>query len=250
MRAVNNSNEIHARLASTYGFDLESHFPAKTRFELLKAHCRADMDVLDVGCANGLYALPLSRYVRSVTGMDISQDMLDIACEKAAEVKADNVRFVNTEGQGFDFGEQKYDLIFCFAAFLLFPDCKEFLRACQRGLKPGGILILDVLNRHNLSQRYWRKWYATQGHTILNVFTRHEIAAALEHNGLVPEKWIHQGFADQWKYLPVIERVSTRLRAVDKVFHWGPHFDLDYCLSNTWPFSLMTNRWYIVCKKK
>lgn len=250
MQAVNNSNEIYAAIAATYGFDLETNFPARTRFSLLKKLCKPDMDILDVGCANGLYSLPISRYVRSVTGIDISQEMLDIAMQKALEANVTNVQFVNTDGQGFDFGEEKYDLIFCYAAFLLFPDPDEFLRACKRGLKPGGVLVLDVINRYNLSQGHWRRWYAARGHTILNSFSRREIAHKLDQHSLAPERWVRQGFLDQWKYLPVIKRVSTRLTWIEKLVHWGPRFDLDYIISNMWPFSLSTNRWYIVCRKK
>ena len=38
----------------------------------------ADMDVLDFGCGTGLLALQLQPYVRSITGVDSSQGMLDV----------------------------------------------------------------------------------------------------------------------------------------------------------------------------
>ncbi len=250
MQSANKSNEIHAKLADSYGFDLTHHFPARTRFELLKSYCRADMDILDVGCANGLYTLPIAQHVKSVTGIDISQEMLDIAQAEAAQKNVNNVRFINTDGQGFDFGEDKYDVIYCFAAFLLFPDADEFLRACHRGLKKDGVLILDVLNRCNLSQGYWKRWYASQGHHLFSSYKRADIDQKLKLHGLMPEKWVRQGFAEQWKYLPLVHRVSNRMEWVNKIIHWGPNFDLDYMISNTWPFSLATNRWYIVSRKQ
>ncbi len=243
-------NDIYARRADDYGFDLDDNFPARTRYALLRSYCREDMDILDVGCANGLYVLPIASSVSTATGVDISPEMIAIAESEAARRGVKNVRFITTDGQGFDFGENQYDLIFCYAAFVLFPDNDEFLRAARRGLKKNGVLILDVLNKRNLSQRHWRRWYADQGHYSFNCFTRRDISEKLKSHGLTPEKWVCQGFTEQWKYLPVISRVSDRMRWFDKIFHWGPNFDLDYMISNTWPFSLATNRWYIVSRKQ
>ena len=42
----------------------------------------SDMDVLDFGCGTGLLSLQLQPFVRSVTGMDSSQGMLDVLKQK------------------------------------------------------------------------------------------------------------------------------------------------------------------------
>jgi predicted TPR repeat methyltransferase len=43
-----------------------------------------EMDVLDFGCGTGLLALQLQPYVRSITGVDSSQGMLDVLGSKIA----------------------------------------------------------------------------------------------------------------------------------------------------------------------
>ena len=51
-----------------------------------------EMEVLDFGCGTGLLALRLAPLVRSVTGMDRSQGMLDVLAAKAAAQGLTNVR--------------------------------------------------------------------------------------------------------------------------------------------------------------
>jgi ubiquinone/menaquinone biosynthesis C-methylase UbiE len=50
-----------------------------------------EMDVLDFGCGTGLLALQLQPYVRSITGVDSSQGMLDVLGTKIAKQNLTNV---------------------------------------------------------------------------------------------------------------------------------------------------------------
>lgn len=50
-----------------------------------------DMDVLDFGCGTGLVTLALLPFVRSVTGVDSSQGMLDVLNRKIAERGLSNI---------------------------------------------------------------------------------------------------------------------------------------------------------------
>lgn len=63
-----------------------------------------DLDVLDFGCGTGLITLALQPYVRSITGVDSSQGMLDILNRKISERNLTNVitRHVDLD-QGMSF---------------------------------------------------------------------------------------------------------------------------------------------------
>ena len=50
-----------------------------------------DMDVLDFGCGTGLLTLALQPFVRSITGVDSSQGMLDVFKTKIKEQNLTNV---------------------------------------------------------------------------------------------------------------------------------------------------------------
>lgn len=58
-----------------------------------------DMDVLDFGCGTGLVTLQLQPFVRTITGADSSQGMLDVLKSKIEERKLTNVKteFIDLE---------------------------------------------------------------------------------------------------------------------------------------------------------
>jgi 2-polyprenyl-3-methyl-5-hydroxy-6-metoxy-1,4-benzoquinol methylase len=51
-----------------------------------------DMDVLDFGCGTGLLTVALQPFVRSITGVDSSQGMLDVFKTKIKEQNLSNVK--------------------------------------------------------------------------------------------------------------------------------------------------------------
>jgi len=53
---------------------------------------KSDMDILDFGCGTGLLSLALRSRVRSVTGVDSSQGMLDVFNEKVTRGGVSNVK--------------------------------------------------------------------------------------------------------------------------------------------------------------
>ena len=53
-----------------------------------------EMDVLDFGCGTGLLTLQLQPLVRSITGVDSSQGMIDVLNSKIDEHKLINVKTV------------------------------------------------------------------------------------------------------------------------------------------------------------
>jgi 2-polyprenyl-3-methyl-5-hydroxy-6-metoxy-1,4-benzoquinol methylase len=69
------------------------------------------MDALDFGCGTGLLTLRLARQVRSVTGVDSSQGMLDVLAAKVARDDVANVKTLRLDlGRG-DTLPGSYDLI-------------------------------------------------------------------------------------------------------------------------------------------
>lgn len=69
--------------------------------------------VLDIGCGTGRYAIPLSRMSESVTGLDISPEMVDIARARASSEGRDNIRFdvCDWMSEEPDWLDESYDLV-------------------------------------------------------------------------------------------------------------------------------------------
>lgn len=59
-----------------------------------KAEPREDMQILDIGCGAGQYALALSPWVKRVVGTDVSAGMIRAAKKRAKMLGADNAQFL------------------------------------------------------------------------------------------------------------------------------------------------------------
>ena len=98
---------------------------------------KAGVDVLDVACGTGvLFPDYLQRNVGSLTGVDISSEMVKIAREKFPEVTVlcADVEQMQTEKQ--------FDCIMVYNAFPHFPDPAHLIQVLNSMLKPGGILTV------------------------------------------------------------------------------------------------------------
>ena len=115
-----------------------------------RAEIRGGIDVLDVACGTGvLFADYLKRRVASVTGIDLSAEMVHLAQAKFPEV-----RVICGDAEEAVFG-QKYDVIMVFDAFPHFADPARLIENLSAQLKSGGRLCIahdmsrDELNRHH-----------------------------------------------------------------------------------------------------
>jgi len=97
---------------------------------------------LDVGCGAGLLAEPLARLGATVTGIDATPEVIDIARAHAAtmglaiDYRAGDVQ--QLEGQ--------FDLITCMEVIEHVADPAAFVNALARRLTPGGLLIMSTPN--------------------------------------------------------------------------------------------------------
>lgn len=104
--------------------------------------------VLDVGCGLGLHAVELTRRGLLVVGLDLSLPMLSRAAEEAQD-QGLKVNFLHADMREMNF-ENAFDaVLFWGTSFGYFDDetNRQVLERAYRALKPGGLLLLDVVNR-------------------------------------------------------------------------------------------------------
>jgi len=103
------------------------------------------MDVLDFGCGTGLVTIPLAPLVRSVTGADGSQGMLDVLRAKIARHKVDNVRIQYLDlDKGYTL-EGKYHLVFSSMTFHHVKDITSLLAQFSAvSIADGYLCIADL----------------------------------------------------------------------------------------------------------
>ena len=104
------------------------------------AEITSGTDVLDVACGTGvLFPYYLERGVNSVTGIDISSKMAEIAAEKFAD--CDCVQVICGDVESYPF-ERKFDRIVVYNAFPHFPKPKRLIKILARLLKEDGRLTI------------------------------------------------------------------------------------------------------------
>lgn len=100
--------------------------------------------VLDIGCGCGSNTLMLAAQVGSrggVTGVDISQTVLDQARANAATGELTNVTFQRADAQIAKLGTERYDLAFSRFGVMFFDEPVAAFRNIYGALKQGGRLV-------------------------------------------------------------------------------------------------------------
>lgn len=105
--------------------------------------------ILDIGCGTGRHSIELAKRGYSVTGIDLSESLLNRAKEKAREKNLE-IDFQRKDARQFSF-EDEFDLVImlCEGAFPLMETDEmnyQILKNAARSLKPNGKLIFTTLN--------------------------------------------------------------------------------------------------------
>lgn len=106
---------------------------------------RPDLDVMDFGCGTGLLTLQIQPLVRSITGIDSSQRMLDVLNMKIRKQSITNVRthLVDITREELPFGE--YDLVVSSMTLHHIKDIPSLLSAMAGVTRSSGqIAIIDL----------------------------------------------------------------------------------------------------------
>lgn len=174
--------EFFDRMAPQWDADMIRHDDIIATI-LDNAGVKPGVRVLDVACGTGVL-IPdyLARDVESVTGVDISPEMIRIAREKFPQ---DNVRFLCADVENAPLEE--YDVIMVYNAFPHFPEPEELIKSLVGHLAIGGTLTIA----HGMSRA--------------QIDHHHEGTASKVSCGLMSE---HALAAMMRKYLDVTVKIS------------------------------------------
>lgn len=106
-------------------------------------------DLLDIGCGPGILAVRAAEQVApggSVTGVDVSEGMLEVAREKAAAAGvADRVAFELGDMHALRFPDGHFDAVVCSYAMFFARSVTAVGRELWRVLAPGGRLVVATI---------------------------------------------------------------------------------------------------------
>jgi ubiquinone/menaquinone biosynthesis C-methylase UbiE len=105
-----------------------------------------DMDVLDFGCGTGLLTFALQPFVRSITGVDSSQGMLDVFKTKIKEQHLSNVKANYFDLDNGDVLDGSYHLIVSSMTLHHIKEIGTLLKLFHQVLRPSGTLCIADLD--------------------------------------------------------------------------------------------------------
>jgi len=103
--------------------------------------------VLDIATGLGEPALTAARAAGPtghVLATDLSQDMMDFAAKRAADLRLDNVDFRIVDANALDLPEASFDAVLSRWGLMFLTELDTTLAAIHRCLKPGGRLVAVV----------------------------------------------------------------------------------------------------------
>ena len=119
-------------------------------------HAKGRKQLLELACGTGILALKLAQAGFSVTGLDLSYEMLSVASERFNEAfgEADNLIQL-TQGDMMDLSEVgHYDLVTCYSDSLCYMkdalEVQQVFDEVHRVLNADGRFIFDVHSPHKI----------------------------------------------------------------------------------------------------
>ncbi|CAM3167608.1 class I SAM-dependent methyltransferase [Streptobacillus felis] len=170
----------HKKFAHIYD-EFMNFVDYKSWYKFLKSFFKnKKLKVLDLGCGTGTLASMFSKDGHSVTAVDISDDMIEIAKNKYSEL---DIEFLKGDITKDTFGEE-YDLIMCnFDTVNYFENLKEFqffLKNAHKSLKKDGFFIFDIVEEGIFEEIFLNDLFIDETDKYLCIM-RHEKYKKFKH---------------------------------------------------------------------
>lgn len=104
--------------------------------------------IVDVGCGGGILSEGLAHMGAEVTGIDLSEELLDVADLHGLDsgIKA-NYRKISVEALAEE-QPAGFDIVTCMEMLEHVPNPVSVIKSCAKLAKPGGLVFFSTLNRH------------------------------------------------------------------------------------------------------
>jgi len=115
------------------------------KLRVTREYFRPDMLVLEIGCGTGSTAIAHAPFVKHLRATDISSKMIEIAEDKAAAGKIDNVTFEVSSIDDLNVADQSLDAVLALSVLHLLHDREEAIAKVHKMLKKGGVFVTSTV---------------------------------------------------------------------------------------------------------
>ena len=139
------------RLLDIYGSDINSIY-LRSPYLHVEKNLLKNLDgkrVLDYCCGSGVYSIYPALKGATVYGVDISQNSIETAIERAKRLKLeDKCYFSKGDAENLDYQDNFFDIVLSYGS-LSYLDLEISLSEIERVITPGGLLIIIDSLGHN-----------------------------------------------------------------------------------------------------
>jgi ubiquinone/menaquinone biosynthesis C-methylase UbiE len=137
--------EQFTRTAEVFGDYARAHRLGDAEMLARIVRASATDGALDVACGPGTLALPFSRHVRSICGLDLTPAILERARLAAAAERLGNLSFALGDAQALPFADGSLDIAVTSFSLHHMADPSGVIREMARVVKPGGrVGVIDI----------------------------------------------------------------------------------------------------------
>jgi ubiquinone/menaquinone biosynthesis C-methylase UbiE len=164
--------------------------------------------LLDIATGGGHTANAFAPYVKTVTAVDLTAEML-VAAEKFIRGNGhQNVSFVKGDAEDLPLQSESYDVVTCRIAPHHFPNINKFIEEAYRVLKSSGQLLLDdnVVPEDDEFDVFYNTIEKLRDYSHFRAWKKTEWLRMLEQSGFKIMEW-HR-FEKTFRYEPWCERMK------------------------------------------
>jgi 2-polyprenyl-6-hydroxyphenyl methylase / 3-demethylubiquinone-9 3-methyltransferase len=145
---INKFGSMAERWWDTQGEFKTLHDINPLRLEFIQRFAQLEgQRIVDVGCGGGILTEALVRQGADATGIDLSEDLIDVAdlhgLESGITVHYQKISAEELASQQ----PQSFDHVTCMEMLEHVPDPGSIINACATLVKPGGMVFFSTLNR-------------------------------------------------------------------------------------------------------
>ena len=188
------------------------------------------LECLDIGCGGGLLSERIARLGASVTGIDITENSIEIA--KIHAIKSGlNINYINTDVSLFikNNSSKKFDLVIASEVVEHLDNRNLFFKEVSKLLKNKGILILTTINK-TASSLLFAKFMAEN---ILKLLPKgiHDFEKFVSPKTLIAEAKPYKIYLDEIVGFKPIIGISSEFKPFIKDFKFTNFLNVNYGIS-------------------